>query len=109
MTDVSNGDGERARAPRSVERRGDERCLEIVERASKDWSELDGARRGDDAPTFAGDERIAERVAQAGEGVADRGRRDVQASGGTRDVLLEEHDVEHEHQVEVDRGKAHGW
>ena len=107
LADIGDGEREHARAARGIERRGREQPRELAHGAREHRRELERARRGDDAAALAQHERIAERVAQAGERVADRRLRDPETLRGTRHVELVEHHVQHMKEVEIDRGDAH--
>ena len=87
------------------------RATELAPAIARAIDELEHALHSGsfDAATLAGHQRVAEHLAQPGERVAHRRGRDVEALGGARHVALGEHGVEHQHQVQVDGGNAHGW
>ena len=95
-------------SPDYVGPRGDKgpagfRAIEIAESAGEGRRQGRRTRRRDHAPPAAGQQRIVERGAQAGEPVADRRRGHVQAAGGANDAALCQHGIEHQQQVQIER------
>jgi hypothetical protein len=104
---VGDRERERPRAARGIEGARPERLLQLADAAGDQRRELGRPRRRDDTAALARHQRVPEQVPQAGERVAHGRRRHVEPLGRARHVALGEHGVEHEHQVQIDRGDAH--
>ena len=99
------GDGEAALGGRRVELRVGERGLQLGQAAVQ--AARDGARAGggDHAVGSFDEQLVAEPVAQPAQRVAHCGLAEAQPQPGAGDAALLVQRVEHEQQVEVDRGQ----
>lgn len=88
---------------RRIERVAVESLVDLAEGTTNRGREPERAWRRHDAATAARDDRIADRVTQAHERVADGRRCDVEPLRRPHHALLGEHCVENEEQVEVER------
>jgi len=90
-----------------VERRLRQGLFEGGEHGGEHRRKLERTRRRRDAAPFADEERVTQRVTQTGQGVAHRGRSDVQARRGTGDATFLQHAMEHAEQVEIELRYIH--
>jgi hypothetical protein len=99
---ISERQGKSARRGVWLERVALNSEAQPAQMAGQDWSQFQGARRGNDSAPFLGQKRITQDMPQPGEGIADGGWSYMQAPGGPRDAPLRQNSIEHLQEIQIE-------